>query len=101
MTLPEIGPGKARRLCTDIRRRGPWGARFARSGNFEPHTTPDLTRRWAVGPANYSFVFFVLCSSFLFLFRFFAFSLCEIPKHETGYDGDGDGDDEVEDEAAE
>ena len=53
MTLGEIGPDPARSLTTDFRRRGPRGAHFARSGNFETHPTTGLTRRWAEGPANY------------------------------------------------
>ena len=36
-----------------FRRRGPWGAHFARSGNFSKHTpAEDLTRQWAHGPAT-------------------------------------------------
>ena len=59
MTLPEIDPRSGRPLHTDFRRRGPWGAHFARSGNI-PNTpaqgsAEDLTRRWAVGPANYHY----------------------------------------------
>ena len=37
MTLPEMDPDPARRLSTYFGRRGPWGAHFARSGNF-PNT---------------------------------------------------------------
>ena len=37
MTLPEIGPRLPRPRPTDFRRRRPWGAHFARSGNFETH----------------------------------------------------------------
>ena len=54
MTLTEIGGRLQRPRGTYFRRRRPWGAHFAPSGNIP--STPgqtDLTRRWAHGPANY------------------------------------------------
>ena len=56
MALGEIGPKWPRPLSTDFRRRGPWGAHFARPGNI-PNTPAQgsaegLTRRWAEGRAN-------------------------------------------------
>ena len=55
MALREIDGDPPRQRRTDFGRRGPWGALFARSGNNNTTTKGtdrDLTRRWAVGPAN-------------------------------------------------
>ena len=57
MTLSEIGGDPTRQRRTDFARREPWGAPTLRGrGNITTTTegvTGDLTRRWAVGPANY------------------------------------------------
>ena len=56
MALREIEgcPLRLRRIY--FRRRGPWGAHCARSGNMPSTPLPEaLTRRWAIGPANFIF----------------------------------------------
>ena len=57
MTLSEIEVRPGHPLGTDFARRGPWGGW---GGSYQLPTTTtieeitrDLTRRWAVGPANY------------------------------------------------
>ena len=55
MTLPEIGGDQGRPRPTDFRRRGPWGAHFARSGNIPntPHTGSDTPMGRRPGELNH------------------------------------------------
>ena len=57
MTLREIYPHPAQQRATDFARREPWGAAqlcaVGELTNNDQGETGDLTRRWAVGPANF------------------------------------------------
>ena len=56
MTPGEIGERSPRPLATDFARRGPWGGLLCAVWKLNKTiqgVTGDLTRPWAVGPANF------------------------------------------------